>query len=338
MTLPRINNRYDIIDRIGAGGMGVVYRAYDRLTGQNVALKRVTVPSERSIFTSTGAYDDFRLALAQEFRMLASLRHPNIISVLDYGFDDEQQPFFTMDWLEGAQTILEASEGKAPRIQIDLLAQTLQALAYLHRRSVIHRDVKPDNVLVINGQVKVLDFGLAVAREPSTQNMMAGTLAYMTPEVVKGEFPSKASDLYAVGVMMFEMFSGEHPYTFTSVNGLVKSIIEDAPKLELLDASERIGQVIEKLLMKDPQERYTDAGDVIQALTEQQVESAAIRESYLQAAQFVGRETEFNKLGEALHDIVVGGKGSAWLCCAGRRLTAAARRIKCGAIVCDGCV
>src|SRR5690349_14197877 len=94
-TLPRINNRYDIIDRIGAGGMGAVYRVYDRLTGQTVALKRVTIPSERSIFNSTGAYDDFRLALAQEFRMLASLRHPNIISVLDYGFDDEQQPFFT---------------------------------------------------------------------------------------------------------------------------------------------------------------------------------------------------------------------------------------------------
>jgi hypothetical protein len=311
---PRINNRYDILDRIGAGGMGVVYRADDRLTGQHVALKRVTVTSERSVFTSTGAYDDFRLALAQEFRMLASLRHPHIISVLDYGFDDDQQPFFTMDLLENAQTLLEAGQEKPLHVQIGLLVQALQALAYLHRRGVIHRDVKPDNMLVLNGQVRVLDFGLAVAREQigDVQNMMAGTLAYIAPEILRGQLPGKASDLYAIGVMAFEMFSGEHPFRITSVDGLIRSIAEDAPNIELLDLSDQLVQVIAKLLAKDPEERYADAVDVIQALQGGHDESAAIRESYLQAAQFVGRAAELKKLGDAMEQ-VTGGAGSAWL-------------------------
>ena len=111
------------------------------------------------------------MVLAKEFSVLASLRHPNIISVLDYGFDNFGQPFFTMELLENAQPLLAAGRDRAQQAQVDLLVQILRALAYLHRRGVIHRDLKPDNVLVIDGQVKVLDFGLAFSRDVTSDDI-----------------------------------------------------------------------------------------------------------------------------------------------------------------------
>src|SRR5262249_51158423 len=140
--------------------------------------------------------------------------HPNIISVLDYGFDSSKQPFFTMDLLESPKTILEAGSGQPVPTQLDLLAQTLQALVYLHRRGIIHRDLKPDNVLVVGNQVKVLDLGLAAARELLTQDGggLAGTLAYIAPEILRGGTASQASDLYPVGIIAYQRFAGRHPF------------------------------------------------------------------------------------------------------------------------------
>ncbi|MDX1996055.1 MAG: serine/threonine-protein kinase PknK, partial [bacterium] len=106
-----IGKRYQQSALLGQGGMGAVYRAVDRLTGQLVALKRVLNTEDVLELTSSYNMGDFRLALAQEFKMLASLRHPNIIEVLDYGFDDERQPYFTMELLENAPTILDAAQG-----------------------------------------------------------------------------------------------------------------------------------------------------------------------------------------------------------------------------------
>src|SRR5688572_9723691 len=105
-----INNRYILQTMIGQGGMGTVYRATDRLNGQTVALKHVTIPDEQLEFATLNTGSNTRLALAQEFKVLASLRHPNIISVLDYGFDAEQQPFFTMDLLEKGRSLYGAAK------------------------------------------------------------------------------------------------------------------------------------------------------------------------------------------------------------------------------------
>src|SRR5512134_1921413 len=115
LSAPMIANRYRLLEKLGAGGMGDVYRAKDRLSDQFVALKRVTVAGGQLQFasrTSMGNTSDFRLALAQEFRTLASLRHPNIISVLDYGFDTTRQPYFTMELLENAQSLVAVGSDK----------------------------------------------------------------------------------------------------------------------------------------------------------------------------------------------------------------------------------
>ena len=175
-----VGRRYLLQEQIGQGGMGVVYRATDRLTGENVALKRVTVGLQdamatrnfQSTLTAPASHpsdsSDPRVSLAQEFETLASLRHPNIISVLDYGFDDEQLPYFTMSLVEDGQSFTDAVKGKPLETQIGLLTQMLQALAYLHRRGILHRDLKPANVVVTGGVAKVLDFGLALARTRDT--------------------------------------------------------------------------------------------------------------------------------------------------------------------------
>jgi eukaryotic-like serine/threonine-protein kinase len=316
--IPVIANRYRLLDKIGQGGMGVVYRALDRLDGSIVALKRVTTPGERLQFASKGDSTNFRLALAQEFRVLASLRHPNIISVLDYGFDAERQPFFTMELLENAQTIRAYANGKSVSQQINFLIQVLQALAYLHRRGILHRDLKPDNLLVVDGQVKVLDFGLAVAREAIHEDgQTAGTVAYMAPEILQGSSATEPADLYAVGVIAYELFSGHHPFQSKSFSHLINDILNTTPDIEPLEIDDSLKLILEKLLAKSPSERYASADEILSIFAQSigqpiSAEAAAIRESYLQAAAFVGREAELQRL-TAVLDTMTAGTGSAWL-------------------------
>ncbi|MFN8487371.1 MAG: serine/threonine-protein kinase [Caldilineaceae bacterium] len=186
-AMPQISQRYRLLNLLGSGGMGVVYRAYDRLTGQTVALKQVQVAPQALAFASRPVTSDttsLLLALAQEFKLLASLRHPHIISVLDYGFAADRQPYFTMELLEQPQTLLTAASGQPLSVQVELLIQSLQALAYLHRRGILHRDLKPENVLVSQGRVRVLDFGLSMVREQGGSGDISGSLLYMAPEVL----------------------------------------------------------------------------------------------------------------------------------------------------------
>jgi tetratricopeptide (TPR) repeat protein len=317
-----IGYRYQALNKLGAGGMGIVYTAIDRLTGQTVALKQVTILSEHLDFSTKHTVADnadIRLALAQEFYTLASLRHPNIISVIDYGFDQDRQPYFVIEYLAGAKTILRASADQPFETQLQYLIQLLQALAYLHQRGVVHRDLKPDNILVVDGQVKVLDFGLAISPDQvsSGGNEVSGTLAYMAPELLVNHSPSKASDLYAVGVIAWQMFTGHHPFRIKSVSQLVTDILNEVPDSTQLNVDPRVSDVIVRLLLKNPADRYNDAHEIIQIFAQalgqtERYETEDIRESFLQAAQFVGREAEKSRLLQALSE-AIGGNGSVWL-------------------------
>ncbi|MDZ4763050.1 MAG: protein kinase [Chloroflexota bacterium] len=372
----RIAGRYQLISKIGSGGMGEVYRALDRLSGETVALKRVLVPAKALLFasrTTDATANSLRLSLAREFRALASLRHPHIISVIDYGFAsfaphaatlthsefDEQdtqfitraaqagaqtgdlidghyapandlyntpdaQPYFTMAFLEGARPFDQAMYTFPLSTQITLITQMLQALAYLHRHGILHRDLKPGNVLVTmddagEPRLHLVDFGLAEGRGAS--GTISGTLMYIAPESLETQPLSEATDLYAVGVMLYEVFAGHHPF-FGSAR-LVHDIRHTPPDMTALRHHPElqhvplVADVIKRLLAKNPLDRYDDAHLVVDDLCAAVGlpplrESTLIRESYLQAAKFVGRTAEMATLAAALGNAGVG-KGSAWL-------------------------
>ncbi len=313
--------RYRLHEMLGKGGMGAVYRATDRLRARDVALKRML--TDAKTFNLADSHDalDFRMALAQEFKLAASLRHPYIINVLDYGFDSQQQPYYTMELLSHAETILEAARSRSMRARLELLVQLLQALAYLHRRGIVHRDLKPGNVLVIDDCVKVLDFGLSVMHERTRPDQdsdtTAGTLAYIAPEMLGSNRASIPVDLYAVGMLGYEMLAGMHPFNLSNPTALINQILMTVPDINELDIPIEMAMVLHRLLQKDPDDRYQSAEatlDAINRATEKPfiIENKAIRESFLQAARLVGRDDELNTLSAALSR-AISGEGSAWL-------------------------
>jgi serine/threonine protein kinase/tetratricopeptide (TPR) repeat protein len=336
MNAGLIGGRYQMLDRLGAGGMGEVYRSRDRLTEEIVALKlalQMSVPvadsspgkrdlgeplagdgtavtalrSSGTRLRSAKKAEILRLALASEFRVLSALRHPNIVSVLDYGFQANGLPYFTMGLLADAVHIDRATRGQPLDVQLDLLFQMLQALSYLHRHGVVHRDLKSSNVLVAGRHVTVLDFGVAGLPE----HTVAGTAGFMAPEVLRGARPTPTSDFYAVGGIAYEILTAGPLYRSLPRPG-------HRPDLAPLAGLGAIGELVKTLLSPDPvQRRYTDANRLIAdfaraAGREAPVETSADRESYLKAAPLTGRQAELALLSHALESAIAG-EGSAWL-------------------------
>jgi eukaryotic-like serine/threonine-protein kinase len=326
-SLPLISGRYQVKAQLGTGGLGIVYRATDMMTGVDVALKLLKAQPVKANPTQSV---DLKLLLAREFHLLSSLRHPNIISVMDYGFDDRQQPYYTMELIENGQTILKAGRSATPQEKIDLLVQLLLALVYLHRRGVLHRDLKPSNILVTsprdpdgNGnlpnQVKLLDFGLAQMRDQAhaASDVPAGTLFYMAPEILNQQPYTEPADLYSVGLIAYELFAGSYPFKLDNIAKLIDNIRNMPPDMSPLDANVELKAVIERLLAKDPTVRYHDPQEAISALchavgSQPPRESKAVRESFLQAAEMIGREAEMAQLLQALEGTLVG-EGAVWL-------------------------
>ncbi len=293
--------RYRIISEIGRGGLGVVYKAVDLLSQQTIALKRLHGEWH------TADHND-RILLANEFRTGAALSHPYIVSLLDYGFDQSQQPFFTMSLVDGSRTITEylLTHADDKQLPVRLLMQILEALEYLHRCGVIHRDLKPANVLVCdedNGEppvVRLVDFGVSLSRITAISDpKLTGTLAYMSPELLRGGTATVASDLWAVGIMMYQVFTGEHPFAADTAQQLLARITREQPDLYKLPTA--LIPVIGRLLVMDPSDRYTSAREVVDMLGDalnhpRITELSAIRDSYLHSAPFLGREPELATL------------------------------------------
>lgn len=361
-----IGNRYQVLSRLGQGGMGIVYRALDRLRGQQVALKSISAlatafepslsgnmsisrqgdptgpgfqgppPTEQMSIrfseviagTAGAAVRNphepvaLRMALAHEFRTLASLRHPHIITVLDYGFDVEHTPFFTMELLQDARPILAVARDMAYPQQVELLLQVAQALVYLHRRGVLHRDLKPANILALptpqGHHIKVLDFGLAIAKSvDATGQGIVGTLPFMAPEVLRGEPPSEAADLYSFGVMAFELMSRRPLFEGRVTGDLVSTVLHKVPDTSTLAVPEPLRDLLNQLLAKTPTARLRDASELCAKLAgavgrSLPPETSTIRDSFLQAASFVARDEEIAALVDALDDGATG-RGSGWL-------------------------
>jgi len=292
---------------VGRGATGAVYRARDSLHRRMVALKTVVEEqADPGVFDSRLSSQPVEMAdlLAREFLLLARLRHPNVVASLDYGHDGAGSPFFTMDLQENACTLRTASKDRSLVARVDLLVQLLHALAYLHRRGLVHRDVKPENALSTGGVVKLVDFGLAVAAG-HVDDTPCGTLAYCAPEVLRGGPANARADLYSVGVIACEIFTGRHPFDTSSPAKLLQSVFQSNPDFTHAAVDPGLDGVLRRLLARDPAQRFQSALDVVGALTEAvgralPLETVSTRESFLQSAEFVGRDGELERLKLAL--------------------------------------
>lgn len=330
------SKRYQLLEQLGQGGMGVVYRAYDKLTDQTVALKRVLLhPSlQDSILTKplTSLHDTLpvsdsqematqRLSIVREFETLASIRHPYIRPVLEFGFDDEQTPYLVMAYINDPRTIVAAARELDMTGKVRLLIPVLEALAYLHRRHLIHQDLKPANLLVDRtGHVYMVDFGLTMTvTDIAERTGVIGSLPYLAPELLQGEPSTPAADLYAVGIVAYQMFVGRHPFRLDTAQALFADVFEQFADLTPLVAASNpaMAMIVARLLEKSPAKRYADAQTVIADLCmaaeiAPPSEQVQVRESYLTSAPFVGRQSELRELQTALRQ-ASDGHGSAWL-------------------------
>ncbi len=248
-------HRYQAIQELGRGAMGVVYRAVDKVLERDVALK---VMSE-AVRQYPAALEMF----LQEAKALAALNHPNIVTVFDQGHDNGQ-PFMVMEWVEGTtlEDILEQEERLPIARAVDLADQVCAGLAYAHGRRVIHRDIKPANIFVTpDGTVKIGDFGLArVMNELKIkQTEIKGTPLYMSPEQIYGKDIDFRSDLYAVGCTLFEVLAGQPPF----VDGEILFHHINTPPPRLSEFRPEVPDALEALVMrciaKDKDQRFPSA-------------------------------------------------------------------------------
>jgi eukaryotic-like serine/threonine-protein kinase len=265
-------SHYVIEQKLGEGGMGVVYRAHDEKLQREVALKFLGTPS--------GSSASHARAL-QEARAISALNHPNICTVYEIG-EFEGTPFIAMEFVEGRPLSLEIPSTGLSLDQVERYgAQLADALAHAHSRGVIHRDLKAANVILTpNGRLKVLDFGISQRFEPGkagdgttvfdqsweSQHTFTGTLPYIAPEILKGQEADVRSDIWSLGVMLYEMAAGHRPFRGATGFELSAAILrERAPEIHP-PLPPVLRSVIEKCLDKDPGQRYQGAGEVRAAL------------------------------------------------------------------------
>ena len=256
--------KFKIVDKLGQGAMGEVFRALDPVLGREVAIKVVT--------GKLSADEGARLRFQREAQSAAQLNHPNIITVYDFG-EEQGMAFMAMELLEGSDLRELLAQGKVESLEdkLAIMEQILDGLAFAHAKGVVHRDLKPGNVHVLpNGQIKIMDFGLARrAQDGAATGVIMGTPYYMAPEQAQGERATSRTDIFSLGAMFYEMLSGKRPFTGPSIPAVLFAVAHRDPEpLASLapDLPPGLATVVTRALSKMPEDRYADATEMLQAL------------------------------------------------------------------------
>nr|MCR4924921.1 Stk1 family PASTA domain-containing Ser/Thr kinase [Clostridiales bacterium] len=264
----RIDGRYEIEQILGVGGMAVVYKAHDNIDDRTVAVK---ILKEEFL-----ANEEFRRRFKNESKAIAVLSHPNIVKVYDVSFGENLQ-YIVMEYIDGI-TLKEYIEQQGIidcKIAVHFVTQILRALQHAHDKGIVHRDVKPQNIMLLqDGTIKVTDFGIARFSRSETRTMTEsaiGSVHYISPEQARGEITDEKADIYSVGVVLYEMLTGQLP--FQSDNAVTVAIMQlqsDAIKPSKINDSIPLGleQITLRAMQKNPRDRYQSAAEMLLDLDE----------------------------------------------------------------------
>ncbi|KAA3650366.1 MAG: serine/threonine protein kinase, partial [Proteobacteria bacterium] len=258
---------YEVISELGRGGMGVVYKAFEPTLNRYVAIKAL---GEHLLND-----EDLIERFTREAKSMAAINHPNVIQVYYIGKEDKQ-PFFAMEFLEGisldelltGHRILQLNDAK------NILRQACAGLNEAHKHDLVHRDIKPANLMICtDGSVKVVDFGIAQTREYGDKltntGEFVGTPGYLSPEVCTGQEVDKRSDIFALGIVFYEMLAGKVPFENDSPLGLMLEVVQsEIPDIRGINkkVDKKTHYILEKMIAKNPRERFQDCAEIIQQL------------------------------------------------------------------------
>jgi len=259
--IPKTIGRYDIIEMVGRGGMGVLYRARDPMLERDVALKMMLVD-----FTMDASA---RERFQREAKAVARLQHRNVVTIHELG-EHEGAPYIVMEFLSGAdlENLLVGDKQLALADKLDVAIQLCEGLGYAHEQGIVHRDIKPSNVRVLeDGTVKILDFGIAkFAVSTVTQSgTIMGTASYMSPEQIMGQPVDGRADLFSAGVLLFELLAGKKPFQGEQATAVVYQIMHvDPPTVRSVvpDLPEALDEIVSRALQKKADDRYSRASEM----------------------------------------------------------------------------
>jgi serine/threonine-protein kinase len=269
VTLPPCVGRYRVTGLLGRGAMGVVYLGHDVAIDRPVAIKTI---HRRLLQGAEGA--DWLARFRREVQAAGRCLHPNIVTVFEYG-EEEGAPYIVMEYVQGRELrdYLKDRQPLPPANAMAVIVQVLQALGHAHASGVVHRDIKPGNIILLaDGQVKVADFGIArldTVGGLTQDGMSVGTPSYMAPEQFRGESTDRRADLYATAVVLFELLTGVRPFDGRGASELMYQVLNEPPRRATLLNPRlplELDAVLGRALAKAPGDRFQDAGAFIAAL------------------------------------------------------------------------
>src|SRR5512143_2310404 len=255
--------RYNIIGELGQGAMGTVYKAVDPLIDRVVAIKTI------NLSLALEEKDEYEGRFYQEAKAAGRLSHPNIVTIYDVGRSGDIA-YIAMEFLQGRELrdILNDANLLPVDQVMDIVAQVALGLAYAHEHGIVHRDIKPSNIMVgRDGHVKITDFGIARMASSAVRTqtgMVLGSPKYMSPEQVMGKLADQRSDVFSLGVMLYEMLTGQAPFTGENVNAIMYQTLNSIPQPpSALNAAvpDMLNFIVAKALAKDLEHRYQNAKD-----------------------------------------------------------------------------
>jgi serine/threonine-protein kinase len=255
--------RYRIVSELGRGAMGIVYRAEDPLLNRTVAIKCIILMDDPAVRA------DYEARFFQEAKAAGGLNHPNLVTIHDVGREGDIA-YMAMELLEGTDLRALIERGAVPLpLALEIMAQAADGLAHAHEHGVVHRDIKPGNIMIVRGRVaKVMDFGIARVRASDVKTQtgaILGSPRYMSPEQVTGQPADRRSDIFSLGVVLYELATGEPPFTaptVTQLMHLIASATPRAPSATNPGIPPMLDLIVARALQKQPAQRYQSAADL----------------------------------------------------------------------------